>query len=65
VTVGASDALKSIAKNLESILQSLKSTVIMPAGEAFMFTGIDTDANGTLYSHVTYAQGAEGADQKK
>jgi hypothetical protein len=61
VTLGASDALKTVSSNLETILKSLKTTVIMPAGEAFMFTGVDTDVAGNLYSHVTYAEGAEGS----
>lgn len=64
VSVSTSGVLKSVSDNLQNVLKSLKTTVIMPAGEAFMFTGVDTDSSGNLYSHVSYANGAEGAERK-
>lgn len=43
------------------MLSSMQNRIIMPAGDVFMFKGIDIDGAGNLYSHVSYAQGAENA----
>jgi hypothetical protein len=37
------------------------SKIIMPAGDVFMFKGINTDATGNLCSSVTYASLTGGA----
>jgi hypothetical protein len=63
VQFGASKAIQDVSEGLTNLLKSLQTTVIMPAGDAFMFTGIDTDKDGNLYSHVTYTVGAEGAQR--
>lgn len=49
---------------VNAIMQGFDHTVIMPGGEAFSFTGLDTDAEGAVYSHLTYKAGASGATQK-
>jgi hypothetical protein len=42
-------------KTLSSITDTFKTTIILPAGDAFMFKDLDTDKFGNLYSNVTYA----------
>jgi hypothetical protein len=55
----AADTLEGSA----ALLNGMNQRVIMPAGNVFMFTDIDMDDIGYLYSPVTYAQGVEGAER--
>jgi hypothetical protein len=61
VSYSGDAAAGSLSQKLTAMLSSMQNRVIMPAGDVFMFTGIDIDGTGNLYSHVSYAQGAEGA----
>ncbi|KAF3904729.1 hypothetical protein ABW20_dc0100609 [Dactylellina cionopaga] len=38
----------------ENLVDRLAGTIIMPAGDVFMFKGLSTDENGNVYSGVTY-----------
>lgn len=61
VNLGISKPTADFENNIGACLGELKSTIIMPAGDAFLFTGVDCDEVGNVYSHVTYHQGARGA----
>jgi hypothetical protein len=65
VNLGLSKPTAAFEENVTKSLGELKQTILMPAGEAFLFTGIDCDEKGNLYSHITYHQGARGASKKK
>lgn len=43
-----------LAKKMASSLQSLSTKIIMPAGDVFMFDGLNTAANYHVYSGVMY-----------
>ncbi|KAK6543468.1 hypothetical protein TWF694_000214 [Orbilia ellipsospora] len=45
------DRVSGIAENF---VDQLGSTIILPAGDVFQFKGLSTDANGNVYSGVTY-----------
>lgn len=61
VQIGLASPVAAFEGAVAESLGELKQTVIMPAGDAFLFTGIDCDEQGALYSHVTYSQGTRGA----
>ena len=53
---GWSTSTKDIfQKNLTNAFAGLGSTIIMPAGDVFMFGGIDSDEAGNVYTQVNYA----------
>ncbi|KAL3419493.1 hypothetical protein PVAG01_09715 [Phlyctema vagabunda] len=39
---------------LNNVLEGLKTTIMLPAGEAFTFNGMDTDKEGNMFSHINY-----------
>ena len=63
VNVTAQSGVHDLIQNLNSLVKELQSTIIMPAGDVFMFSGIDLDTTGNLYSHVSYANAAEGSER--
>lgn len=59
-----SDAVRDSLDKVNSVVKSFDHVVIMPGGEAFKFTGLDTDEEGAVYSHLTYQAGTSAALQK-
>ena len=57
LAVGASEDLKNAVTGLAN---SLSTTVIMPAGDIFMFKGLNTDPQGNVYSGITYSTPSGG-----
>ena len=55
--VGASEDLK---KAVTGLADSLSTTVVMPAGDIFMFKGLNTDPQGNVYSGITYSTPSGG-----
>ena len=55
------DSVNAITSKLTDLGKSCSSMVVMPGGETFMFTGIDTDVQGHLYSHISLAATAVDA----
>lgn len=55
--VGVTGKLK---KAVTGLADSLSTTVIMPAGDVFMFKGLNTDAQGNVYSGITYSTPSGG-----
>ncbi|TFK31702.1 hypothetical protein BDQ12DRAFT_739846 [Crucibulum laeve] len=47
---------KSFTDAMTMKLEDSTTRVIMPAGEAFDFRGLDSDSKGNIYTHVTYKQ---------
>lgn len=39
---------------INSVLNNLKTTVMLPVGEVFTFNAVDTDKDGNLFSHINY-----------
>jgi hypothetical protein len=44
-----------LTKNMDASLADLSTKIIMPAGDVFMFDGLNTDANNNVYSGVKYS----------
>ena len=55
--VGASEDLKGTVTGLAD---SLSTTVMMPAGDVFLFKGLNTDPQGNVYSGITYSTPSGG-----
>ena len=55
--VGASEDLK---RAVTGLADSLSTTVIMPAGDIFMFKGLNTDPQGNVFSGITYSTPSGG-----
>jgi hypothetical protein len=49
---------------VDAVMNGFDHVVIMPGGEAFKFTGLDTDEEGAVYSHLTYQAGTDGPARK-
>ncbi|KAK4693894.1 hypothetical protein P7C71_g3587, partial [Lecanoromycetidae sp. Uapishka_2] len=47
----------------QASIASFRNRVIMPAGNVFNFSGVDVDAQGNMYTHVSFAFGAEDVKQ--
>jgi len=60
VKMFGSQSVDELVGGLKCLMDGLKFTVIMPAGDAFYFKGVDTDAEGNMYSHVSYATPSGG-----
>ncbi|KAK7001515.1 hypothetical protein R3P38DRAFT_3049512 [Favolaschia claudopus] len=54
---------ESWCDNITNGLKALSTKVIMPAGDVFEFKGIDTDASGNVYTHLTYKSILSGTTQ--
>jgi hypothetical protein len=52
-----------VNKAANASFSSLQNRVIMPNGSLFNFTGIDVDRDGNMFTHVSYALGADGVNQ--
>lgn len=50
-------------QSLSTKFEGLNKKVIMPAGNAFSFTGVDVDSQGTMFTHISFALGAENVMQ--
>lgn len=46
---------ENLQNGLASAFQEIGTKVIMPAGNVFMFSGLDTDSFGNIYSRVSYS----------
>ena len=49
-----------IDENVKHLADNLGATVVMPAGDVYMFSGLDSDDEGRLYARVTYRNRTEG-----
>jgi len=38
-----------------SLMSGLRFNVVMPAGQVFGFSGLDTTSDGVFYTHISYA----------
>ena len=54
VMSSTASSIPDYTKRLEGSLGNLKSTVMLPAGQAFTFNGVDTDKDGNFLSHINY-----------
>ncbi|KAF8244094.1 hypothetical protein K440DRAFT_489096, partial [Wilcoxina mikolae CBS 423.85] len=45
---------EALNKSLNKIMDDLKTTIIMPAGNVFEFSGIDVDEAGHVYTRINY-----------
>jgi hypothetical protein len=64
----ASDVGQISAKNLSDEIRNVMSgtrfSVVMPAGEVFGFSGLDTTSDGAFYTHISYATPQGGTQVK-
>lgn len=58
-------ASATLLSNIEAMARQMKTAIMMPGGEVFTFTGMDTGNDLTLFAHINYAIGAEGAQPSK
>jgi hypothetical protein len=61
----SADAVAQQINSITNVLNSLKTTVLLPAGEVFTFNGIDTDKDGNLFSHINYDTPTSGKGTDK
>ena len=51
----ADTGVKELADNISNGLDGMSTKIIMPAGDVFLFDGLNTDSKGNLYSGITYS----------
>ena len=51
----ANTEVKVLADNISNGLDGISTKIIMPAGDVFLFDGLNTDDKGNLYSGITYS----------
>ena len=56
------DVMKKAIRGLDS---NLKATIILPAGDVFLFKGLSCDSNANLLSIVTYATATSGEVERR
>lgn len=49
-----STAVGSLAQTVATFLNKMNTTIMLPAGDAFTFNGMDTDLKGNLFAHINY-----------
>ena len=60
----SSDAWGALSTEMNKDLQGLATKIIMPAGDVFMFDGLNTDSGGNVYSSITYSTISGGSQTK-
>ncbi|KAI1178510.1 hypothetical protein F4777DRAFT_537969 [Nemania sp. FL0916] len=57
---GGVGVVKEVAQKLQDFCSTFKTTIMLPAGDAFMFKDLDTDSFGNLYSNINYGTIQDG-----
>lgn len=58
----ADTAIQEYENKWKAGITSVKNKIILPAGNVFNFSGVDVDSQGNMFTHVSFANGAEDVD---